>query len=68
MRRLAWTLCPLKNASEASLNSISWRWFAVDESPSRNGALIFKSRVIDAYVEPYFPNVGPGAVYGNPKL
>jgi len=57
---LSTTNCNDQNIGEGIATVYGTRQFSVND-----GALIFKSRVIDAYVEPYFPNVGPGAVYGN---
>ena len=57
---LSTTDCSNLNIGEGIATLRGLRQFSVND-----GALIFKSRVLDAYVEPYDPNTGPGTVYGN---
>jgi hypothetical protein len=54
------TSCSNANVGEGIATLYGTRQFSVND-----GTLVFKSRVLDTYVEPYHPNVGSGAVYGN---
>ena len=57
---LSTTSCSGGNIGEGIATLSGTRQFSVND-----GTLIFKSRMLDVYVEPYHPNVGPGSVYGN---
>ena len=57
---LSTTNCSNVNIGEGIATVRGLRQFSVND-----GALIFKTRVLDVYVEPYPPNVGGGIVYGN---
>ena len=57
---LATTNCSDQNIGAGTATINGTRQFSVND-----GTLIFKSRAADIYVEPYFPSVGSGAVYGN---
>lgn len=54
------TNCANENIGEGIATLRGTRQFSVND-----GTLVFKSRAIDMYVEPYHPNTGPGIVYGN---
>jgi hypothetical protein len=57
---LSTTDCSNSNIGEGIATLHGTRQFSVND-----GTLIFKTRVLDVYVEPYHPNVGSGTVYGN---
>ena len=57
---LSTTSCSNTNVGEGIATLRGMRQFSVND-----GALIFKARAMDVYVEPYYPNVGGGIVYGN---
>ncbi|MCI0391644.1 MAG: DNRLRE domain-containing protein [Acidobacteria bacterium] len=57
---LSTTDCSNVNIGEGIATVRGTRQFSVND-----GTLIFKSRMLDVYVEPYHPNVGAGTVYGN---
>jgi hypothetical protein len=57
---LSTTNCSSVNIGEGIATLAGTRQFSVND-----GTLIFKSRMLDVYVEPYHPSVGAGAVYGN---
>jgi hypothetical protein len=54
------TNCSNSNIGEGIATLRGTRQFSVND-----GTLIFKTRALDVYVEPYHPNTGPGTVYGN---
>jgi PEGA domain len=54
------TNCSIENIGEGIATLRGTRQFSVNDGP-----LVFKTRAIDIYVEPYHPNTGPGNVYGN---
>jgi hypothetical protein len=54
------TTCSNENIGEGIATLRGTRQFSVNE-----GTLVFKTRALDIYVEPYHPNTGPGIVYGN---
>lgn len=54
------TNCSNSNIGEGIATLRGSRQFSVND-----GTLIFKTRALDVYVEPYHPNTGPGTVYGN---
>ncbi len=57
---LSTTSCSGGNIGEGIATLYGTRQFSVND-----GTLLFKSRMLDVYVEPYHPNVGAGSVYGN---
>ena len=57
---LSTTNCSNSNIGEGIATLRGTRQFSVND-----GTLIFKTRALDVYVEPYHPNTGPGVVYGN---
>jgi PEGA domain-containing protein len=57
---LSTTNCANANIGEGIATLRGTRQFSVND-----GTLIFKTRALDVYVEPYHPNTGPGTVYGN---
>ena len=54
------TNCSNANIGEGIATLRGTRQFSVND-----GTLVFKTRALDVYVEPYHPNTGPGTVYGN---
>jgi len=57
---LSTTSCDNQNIGEGIATA-----YATRQSSVNDGTLIFKARLTDVYVEPYYPTTGPGSVYGN---